>query len=98
MAEIAMLSVDTVRSMVAADSDQDISNAKWARTLEDIELWPDISNEANDIKRVGSIEFFENTIESTRLSFRNRILARYGQTLLTVEVVSTLNPSSLEWF
>lgn len=90
VAEITMLSYDAVATMIAVD-EQDVADAKWARTLEDIELWPDIRDEAGDIKRVGSIEFFEGTGISTRLGFRNMIRLRYGQLpLITESSTSTL--------
>jgi len=97
--EIMMMSdTASVLSIVSADA-QDISNAKWARTLLDITTWASIADEANDIKKVGSIEFFENTIGMSRLSFRNKLLARYGQALLVDETGGTIDAvSSLEWF
>jgi hypothetical protein len=85
VAEITQLPVAVVLAMVSADEDQDISNAKWARTLEDIDLWPEIRDEAGDIKRVGSIEFFEGANIDTRLGFRNMIRTRYGQVILLSE-------------
>jgi hypothetical protein len=89
VAEIAMLASAAAAAMIAADEDQGISDAKWARTLEDIDLWPDIRDEAGDIKKVGPIEFFEGTGGMTRLSFRNMIRVRYGQTVLTSETPTT---------
>jgi len=104
VAEITLLSVDTVSTMIAADSDADISNAKWTLTLADITAWDaGIRNETGEIKKVGSIEFFEGTAPKTRLDFRNRVRARYGQTFLTGEYASgTQNRSSsvpiqIEW-
>jgi hypothetical protein len=85
VAEITMLPVSTVTLMVSADDDQDVSNAKWARTIEDIEAWPAIRDETGEIKRVGSIEFFEGMGVLTRLDFRNRIRSRYGQVILLSE-------------
>lgn len=100
VAEVAMLPYSDVESMVSADSDQDVSDAKWARTLEDIDTWTDVRDEAGDIKRVGSIEFFEGI--GTRLDFRNRIRSRYGQTLLISERervgLTAFDVSSLPWF
>lgn len=87
VAEITMLSSGTVEVMIAADEDQDISDAKWSRTLEDIALWPDIRDEEGDLKKVGSIEFF-NVGDTTRLGFRNMVRARYGQPLLISETAT----------
>lgn len=81
-----MLSVDEVSTMIAADSDQDIVNAQWALTLADITAWDaGIRDEAGDIKKVGSIEFFEGIAPKTRLDFRNMVRVRYGQTVLFYE-------------
>lgn len=85
VAEITMLSTATVAAMIAANEDQGISDARWARTVGDIELWPNIRDEAGDIKRVGSIEFFEGTGVTTRLGFRNMIRLRYDQPVLLSE-------------
>jgi hypothetical protein len=90
--DITMLSTAAVTAMIAA-YDQDIADAKWAATLEDIALWPDIRDEAGDIKKVGSIEFFEASSWNTRLGFRNRIRARYGQALLLSEKGNTCSTS-----
>ncbi|MCA1589174.1 MAG: hypothetical protein LC734_02045 [Acidobacteria bacterium] len=88
VAEIMMLSYPTVALMIAA-YDQDIANAKWARTLEDIDIWTAIRDETGDIKRVGDIEFFEGTNINTRLDFRNRLRLRYGQLALLGESGAT---------
>lgn len=81
-----MLSVDEVATMIAADSDQDISDAKWALTLSDITAWDaGIRNSAGKIKKVGSIEFFEGAVPKTRLDFRNMVRSRYGQSYLFYE-------------
>jgi hypothetical protein len=101
IAEIAMVSVDEASGMVASDTDQDVSSAKWARTLTDIDRWDSIRNEGGDIKRIGNIEFFEGTSDETRLEFRNLIRGRYGLDLLTTEVEASFNSfaaSSLQWF
>lgn len=101
VAEIVMLTVDEVTEMIAADP-QDIADAKWALTLADISTWSGIVDEANDIKRVGSIEFFEGTIGVSRLSFRNKIRGRYGKPLLSsengAEVGQGCTVSSGKWF
>lgn len=103
VSEITLLPVETVTTMVAADSTQSISNSKWARTLEDIAAWPDMRRESGDLKRVGSIEFFEEAAAGNRLDFRNDVRIRYGQTLLTSEVppdasLSLYGVSSQQWF
>lgn len=102
VSEITLLPVETVESMVAADSSQAISNAKWARTLDDIKLWPGIKSESGDVKRVGSIEFFEDAAASNRLEFRNTIRRRYGQGELSSESAAVaglaLGVSSQQWF
>lgn len=97
--EITFLTTDQVLSMISADT-QLIANAKWARTLADIVLWDDLEDEAGDIKRVGPIEFFDNRSVEYRLSFRNRILARYGYPLLSTESgeATLAAVASLEWF
>ncbi len=101
VAEITMLTTDAVLVMISA-YDQATANAKWERTLTDIDAWPDLIGEQGDIKRVGSIEFFENSIGGYRLSFRNTILRRYGQGVLLSESGVACGGlayvSSLEWF
>ena len=102
VSEITLLPVETVATMVAADSDQGISDAKWARTLDDIDNWPDMKGESGDVKRVGSIEFFEEAAGGNRLDFRNDIRRRYGQPELTSESTGTglslSGVSSQQWF
>lgn len=88
LVDITQLSTEAVTAMLGA-YDQDISNAKWALTLLDLAEWPDIKAEAGDVKRVGSIEFFEGASGKYALSFINRIRTRYGQTTL-----ATTNGSS----
>lgn len=90
VAEIMQYPVELVAALVAADTDQDISNLKWLRTIADIALWEGgIRNEAGDIKRVGSIEFFPGTAFFTRLDFRNLLRARYGLPLIARECGAT---------
>ena len=84
VAEITMLPTATVTLMISA-YEQEVADAKWARTLEDIERWSAIRDETGDIKRVGDIEFFEGTGVVTRLGFRNLIRLRYGQPVLLSE-------------
>jgi hypothetical protein len=101
VAEIAMVSVDEAESMVASDTSQSVSDAKWARTLEDIERWSTIRDETGDIKKIGSIEFFEGVSINSRLGFRNLLRRRYGLDAITSEteeVFVALGASSLPWF
>jgi hypothetical protein len=99
LSEIVMLSVDEVVTMITSETTQAIADAKWARTLVDIATWADLADEANDIKRVGSIEFFENNIGVSRLAFRNKVLQRYGYPLLTSETgTGAFAVSSGTWF
>lgn len=101
VSEITLLDYDTCATMVAADSLQAVSDAKWTRTLEDIAAWPDFVGEGGDLKRVGSIEFFESAASENRLDFRNKIRARYGQDLLVTETPTQdlkYGISSQQWF
>lgn len=93
VAEITMVTTSAVEAAIALD-DQDIADAKWARTLEDIDSWPDIRDEAGDLKRVGTLEFFEGAAITTRLGFRNRIRARYGLPLLLSESGRVISETS----
>lgn len=101
VADMTMLTTDEVTSMVAADSDQDISDAKWELTLADIDTWnASFAAGKRQTKKVGPIEFFEDS-EYSELDFRNRIRSRYGQELLTSvrgTAESGLVASSLAWF
>jgi hypothetical protein len=98
VAEIVMLSTDEVETMITGESDQDIADAKWALTLADIATWAGLVDEANDIKRVGSIEFFENNIGTSRLAFRNKIRLRYGYEVLLTEGVGSYAIAIGSWF
>ena len=86
VAEITMLPIDTVATMVSAPSTQAASDAKWGRTLEDIGVWPAIRDEEGDIAAVGPIKFFEGTGITSRLAFRNRVRVRYEQVPLINEL------------
>lgn len=99
LADIVMETTDSVTSAIAADSSQDISDAKWAQTQADIVRWnADIYEDGGDVKKVGSIEFFEGAGISSRLDFRNTIRRRYGYPDLTTEKGSLTEISSLRWF
>jgi hypothetical protein len=99
VAEIVMLSTSDATTMVKSPETQAITNAKWARTLTDITTWAGLADEANDIKRVGSIEFFENNIGISRLAFRNKIRQRYGYVLLISETgAEAFQVASGTWF
>ena len=101
VAEIAMVTTDKATSMIAADSDQDISNAKWAATVLDIARWnAGVSTDAGDVKRVDQIEFFEGSNVNARLDLRNNVRLRYGLEFLTSESVAGcgLRVQSLNWF
>lgn len=78
LAEIVMEAVGDAESMVKGESTQAIADAKWARTLTDIEAWADLADDIGDVKKLGSIEFFENKTVAGRLEFRNKIRRRYG--------------------
>ena len=99
VADIVMKDTDSVVSAISADSDQDISNAKWAQTLVDIETWDEeVRDDGGNVKKVGSIEFFENAGITSRLDFRNTIRRRYGYPLLATEAAGLTEISSLQWF
>lgn len=89
-----MLSTDSVVKVIAADADQGISDAKWDLTLSDIADWAGgVRTETGDVKKVGSIEFFENKAVDYRLDFRNRLRQRYGIYPLTSEIPSNNEPA-----
>lgn len=100
VAEIAMVTVEEAQSMIAADASQDISNAKWSLTLNQIDEWADLGSDPGDIKRIDSIEFFEGASGKGRLDFRNTLRQRYGLCPLRTEnpAQSSLNVRSLKWF
>jgi hypothetical protein len=98
LAEILQEPADTVLDLVSADA-QDISDAKWALTLTDLDSWPAIRDEANDIKKVGSIEFFEGVAGQIRLNFINNVRRRYGLDVLISEAYGVQAAmTSLNWF
>lgn len=104
VAEITQLDTDTVSTMIAADSTQDMSDAKWALTLTDITTWTTggVGSDSGDVKRIeGVVEFFEDKAKAGRLDFRNKIRLRYGQSLLDEEYITLSNTAiggSLCWF
>jgi hypothetical protein len=99
LSDIVMETTDSVTTAIAADTDQEISNAKWGLTLSDITRWnDDLADDGGDIKRVGSIEFFQGASISSRLDFRNAIRRRYGYPELLSEKGSLNEVSSLRWF
>lgn len=94
-----MLSAEEAETMVSGESTQEMADAKWALTLTDITTWADIGTDAGDVKRVGSIEFFENKSGEYRLAFRNKIRQRYGYDLLATETGwGSFAVSSGTWF
>lgn len=89
-AEIAMITVGEATALVASDSDQDISDAKWAATVEDIAAWPKFAYGKRALKKIDKIEYFEGDSDDARLGFRNTLRRRYGlPDLLTDESSST---------
>lgn len=78
VAEIMLVPADQVLGIVSADSDQEFSDAKWAATLADIANWPSFAFGKRRIKKVDSIEFFDNGVTFDRLEFRNSLRRRYG--------------------
>jgi hypothetical protein len=101
VAEIAMVTVETVRTVIAGDTDQEISDAKWAATLADIARWNgEVGADAGDVRRVDEIEFFEGSAVRARLDLRNAVRARYGLGFLNSEssAAGGVDVSSLEWF
>lgn len=101
VSEITMLSVDTVSEMVASDSSQNISDAKWSLTLADIAIWnAGLGTKSGKLKKVGSIEFFEGKDADYRLLFRNNIRRRYGYDDLVSETngVMGILQTTLDYF
>ena len=93
VAEMTLLSTDVVTAMVA-NYEQEIADAKWALTLDDILDWDSLRNKKGDIKKVGSIEFFEGGHGGLRLRMMNRVRARYGYQALINENGRTLAATS----
>lgn len=99
LADIVLETTDSVTTAIAADTDQDISDAKWAQTLADIARWTtEQLGDGGDVKRVGNIEFFPGGSGESRLDFRNMIRRRYGYADLMSEQGSLTEISSLQWF
>jgi hypothetical protein len=82
LSDILSLSITATSEAVAADESQEISNAKWAKTLADLTTYATLYGDAGDIKRVGTIEFFENKAQVQLLRIINGIRRRYGVTEL----------------
>lgn len=101
VAEIAMVTVDEVVTMIAANSSQDIVDAQWAATLLDIASWTTggVGRDAGDVKRIDQIEFFESGASNARLEIRNAVRMRYGLPFMTSEEASqsSVTLASLNW-
>ena len=69
---------DLTKSLIEA-----VNDAEWTLHLTDIETWSVNRGEVNDIKRVGSIEFFELGSNPILASLRNSARARFGLTPLS---------------
>lgn len=99
VSDITFLTVDEVSAMIAADTSQEISDAKWAQTLTEIAGWSEMASDAGDVKRIGDIEFFEGKSYSGRLDLRNTIRRRYGYAALVNENACFGEiESTLKWF
>jgi hypothetical protein len=99
LADIVMESTESVTTAVAAGSDQNISNAKWAQTLADIAAWgTKFTSGKRQLKRAGNVEFYQGSFENGRLEFRNTIRRRYGYSDLITENNGLTEISSLQWF
>jgi hypothetical protein len=99
LADIVMETTASVTTAVAADSDQDISNAKWAQTLLDISAWgTTYKTGKRPLKRAGNVEFYQSSVAESRLDFRNTIRRRYGYSDLVSETAGLTEISSLQWF
>lgn len=94
----ALLALSTsaeVLDLVSNFDSQEDADAEWALTLEDLESYQESSEDSGDVKKIGSIEFFEDKGANYALSIVNRIRQRYGVEEITtlkpaVEIVSTL--------
>lgn len=94
-----ILDLDSHAEVLALVSDFDTqaeADAEWALTLADLTAYDALYSDSGDVKKVGSIEFFEGKTDPQTLKIVNRIRKRYGvveiATLLpTVDLVSTLS-------
>jgi hypothetical protein len=99
LADIVMEDTDSVTTAVASDSDQDISDAKWAQTLLDIASWgTTYQTGKRPLKRAGNVEFYQTSVAESRLEFRKTIRRRYGYSDLVSEAAGLTEISSLQWF
>ncbi len=90
VADVLSLTIDATSEALAADEDQDISNAKWAKTIVDLATLTTLQDDAGDVKKVASIEFFENKTSPLLLRVINRIRRRYGVLELEVTCAETV--------
>ena len=65
-----------VKALIVA-GDEDVSSAKWAKTLEDIAEWEPIRS---DTDKLNTREGFNSEEERTRQIIRSRVRLRYGLT------------------
>jgi hypothetical protein len=99
LADIVMETTDSVTTAIAADSVQDISNAKWAQTESDIAAWSTTYKTGKrPLKRAGNVEFYQSSISESRLEFRNTIRRRYGYEDLISETAAIGTVRGIPWF
>ena len=84
VAEILLVPVTSVLGLVS-NYEQEFADIKWTRTIADIAKWPALARKAN-LKKIGSLEFFEGVADTAVLNFRNTLRQRYGLPLIGDEV------------
>lgn len=87
----SILDMDSAADVLAAVSDFDTqadADAEWELTLTDLAAYAALYSDSGDVKKVGSIEFFENKNDPQTLKIVNAIRKRYG-----VAEVATLSPT-----
>ena len=96
MSDILSLTIELTSEAIAADEDQEISDAKWAKTILDLASYAELLGDSGDIKKVGSIEFFENKASAQTTKIVNLIRRRYGLEDLAVSEPAGTSFSCLE--
>lgn len=90
VAEIMLVPVTSVLALVS-NYEQEFADIKWTRTIADIAKWPALARKAN-LKKIGSLEFFDGTADTAVLNFRNTLRQRYGLPFLGDEGQVAENP------
>jgi hypothetical protein len=105
VSQITQETVESIRSAIAAETNQDIADAKWRKALQYVAAFDETfasTVTADDVKKVGPIEFRDAPPspdqDAARLRLKNELRHLYGFAALTTESASLDEVASLKWY